>query len=52
MEERLSNLRKMGWERDVGVGRMGNGDPPLGPEQGQRVMTPFCQVCLWILASP
>lgn len=52
MEERISNLRKRGWERDVGVGRMGGGSPPLGPEQGQRVMTPLCQVCLWILASP
>lgn len=49
MAERISNLRKMGREREVGVGRLGDGGPCLGQEQGQRGDDSLRQVCLRIL---
>lgn len=52
MAERISNLRKMGREREVGLGRLGDGGPCLGQEQGQRGDDSLRQVCLRILASP
>lgn len=60
MAEHISNLRKMGWKRKVGGGRLGagrleggrleGGDPRLGHKQEQRGHDSLHQMCLQMLA--
>lgn len=39
MEERISNLRDTGQEREVGAGSLGDGYLPLGSKQRQKAVT-------------
>lgn len=54
MAERISNLRKMGLGREVGIARLGDGGPRLGhTSRGRGVMTPFtkCVCRYWHLPA-